>query len=101
MQTLAVPVVSSREPTIEELVQFHSYVYFTSIDPARNRYRFYTLTWQHGLWGEVSLVRSWGRIGGRGRSCSHIYEDQSAGQKEAARLVTRRLQRGYQAIDWR
>jgi predicted DNA-binding WGR domain protein len=85
----------------EKLAQFTQYVRFASIDPSRNRYRFYTLTWQPGLWNEVSLVRNWGRIGRRGRSCSHLYDDQGAGQKEAARLIARRLQRGYQAIDWR
>jgi predicted DNA-binding WGR domain protein len=85
----------------EKLAQFTQYIRFASIDPTRNRFRFYTLTWQPGLWDEVSLVRSWGRIGKRGRSCSHIFNDQNDGRKEAARLVTRRLQRGYQAIDWR
>jgi predicted DNA-binding WGR domain protein len=98
VQTLAVPAVSSREPNIEELAQFHSYVYFTSIDPARNRYRFYTLTWQPGLLGEVSLVRSWGRLGGRGRFCSRVYNSSAEAQKEIARLIERRIKRGYRPV---
>jgi predicted DNA-binding WGR domain protein len=80
--------------------QFRHYIHFTSIDPTRNRYRFYTLTWQYGLWDEVSLVRNWGRIGGRGRSCSHIFDGRGIGYEVAARLIARRLRRGYTVADW-
>jgi predicted DNA-binding WGR domain protein len=100
MQILDVPSVSSREPNIEELSQFQCYVYFTGVDPARNRYRFYTLTWQPGLWDEVSLVRSWGRIGRRGRSCSHVFDERVIGCEAVAHLIAQRLRRGYTVTDW-
>ena len=38
-----------------------------SIDPGRNRYRFYVLEVREDLWGEPCLVRRWGRIGGGAR----------------------------------
>jgi predicted DNA-binding WGR domain protein len=98
VQTLAVPVVSSREPNIEELSQFQYYIHFTSIDPAQNRYRFYTLTWQPGLWEEVSLVRSWGRIGRRGRCCVRIYASRADAQADIFRLIRHRLRRGYERV---
>lgn len=37
-------------------------------DPARNMARFYELSIEQTLFGEVSLTRSWGRIGKRGQS---------------------------------
>ena len=100
MQTLAVQMASSREPNIEELSQFQNYVYFGSVDPVQNRYRFCTLSWQHNLWGGVTLVRTWGRIGGRGRSCSHTLDEREVGSEIAARLIARRLRRGYTVTDW-
>jgi predicted DNA-binding WGR domain protein len=40
------------------------------IDPARNRQRFYTLQLAPNLFGEWSLIRSWGRIGTSGHPCN-------------------------------
>ncbi|QND54557.1 WGR domain-containing protein (plasmid) [Phyllobacterium sp. 628] len=39
----------------------------TRCDPDRNMARFYSLTIQETLFGEVSLIRSWGRIGTKGQ----------------------------------
>lgn len=36
-------------------------------DPERNMARFYVLTLEPTLFGEVSLIRTWGRIGTRGQ----------------------------------
>jgi predicted DNA-binding WGR domain protein len=98
VQTLAVPVVSSREPDIEGLAQFQEYIRFTSIDPAKNRYRIYTLTWHPELWGGVALVRAWGRIGGKSRFCSQNYLTREEALQEVDQLIKRRLKRGYQLV---
>jgi predicted DNA-binding WGR domain protein len=37
------------------------------IDPTRNMARFYVLDVQPDLFGCILLVKSWGRVGGRGR----------------------------------
>ena len=34
-----------------------------SINPERNRYRFYVLEVCRDLWGELCLIRRWGRLG--------------------------------------
>ena len=34
-----------------------------SVDPQKNRYRFYVTAWQPTLWNTWSLVCRWGRIG--------------------------------------
>ena len=38
-----------------------------SIDPKQNRYRFYNVGIGSDLWGNVLLIKHWGRIGTRGR----------------------------------
>lgn len=38
-----------------------------SIDPERNRYRFYSLSLSVDLWGETFLIQHWGRIGTKGQ----------------------------------
>jgi len=38
-----------------------------SVDPERNRYRFYSLSFSLDLWGEPFLVQHWGRIGTKGQ----------------------------------
>ncbi len=38
------------------------------IDPSKNMARFYTIDIQPTLFGDWAVVRSWGRIGGKGRS---------------------------------
>ena len=36
---------------------------WVSIDRARNRYRQYTIELGEDLWGDLCVVKSWGRIG--------------------------------------
>ena len=71
-----------------------------SLDPAKNRARFYTVTWQPTLWGGGALVRRWGRLGRQGRALPHFYPDRASAQASVERLIRRRLTRGYQLIEW-
>ncbi|BCH62446.1 hypothetical protein RvVAT039_pl08320 (plasmid) [Agrobacterium vitis] len=43
------------------------HIYVERIAPEQNMARFYALAVQPTLFGEVSLVRAWGRIGTRGQ----------------------------------
>lgn len=67
------------------------------IDPARNMARFYCLSLQPTLFGEVSVLREWGRIGtlGRCRIDSHSDAEQAAAAFRKLEAVKRR--RGYRA----
>ncbi|MBI1741980.1 WGR domain-containing protein [Candidatus Acetothermia bacterium] len=38
-----------------------------SINPTSSRYRFYSVSLGIDLWGEVFIVKHWGRIGTRGQ----------------------------------
>jgi predicted DNA-binding WGR domain protein len=86
---------------LEAMVQFTRYIRFVSRDPAKNRNRFYLLSWQPTLDGSAALVCSWGRLGTRGRSRMLCAADQPNAQDVVARIIRRRVQRGYQVIEWR
>jgi predicted DNA-binding WGR domain protein len=96
-------VRDARQPEeilIETLVQFTDYIRFVSRDPAKNRNRFYLLSWQPTLDGNTALVCTWGRLGTQGRSRLICYANQPAAQDMVPRIIKRRLQRGYQVVAW-
>lgn len=70
-------------------------VRLVSVDPARNRARFYVLSVQTTLWGEPAVVCTWGRIGGLGRVTVRILESAQAANATLIKTVDRRLKRGY------
>ena len=55
------------------------------IEPEKNMARFYQISLQPTLFGNVAVVRHWGRIGGGGRSMS-VWEDSEAAAQEAVPL---------------
>jgi predicted DNA-binding WGR domain protein len=68
----------------------------TNVDQSRNRQRFYELHFQQDLFNQLTLVRTFGRIGMAGRVFSRAYPDEASLRKEVERLIRRRLQHGYQ-----
>ncbi len=75
------------DATLAELARFRGRVHFVSVDPARNRARFYTLTWQPALWGGGAVVHAWGRLGSPGRTLTHFYPDRATAQAHVERLI--------------
>ena len=73
---------------------------FVSLEPTKNRARFYTLTWQPALWGGGAIAHCWGRLDGQGRALTHFCPDRASAQASAERLIRRRLGRGYQVVEW-
>ncbi len=84
----------------EALAQFHHYVRFVSQDMAKNRQRFYLLSWQPTLEGDTALVCTWGRLGTQGRSRTLCYPERAQVQAKLVRLIPWRLPRGYQLAAW-
>ena len=72
----------------------------TSVDPARNRRRFYAIIWQPTVWGDTALVRHWGRLGTLGRSLANFYSDIPNAQVAAEGMVRRRLNHGHKLVDF-
>jgi predicted DNA-binding WGR domain protein len=65
------------------------------IDPARNRQRFYTLQLAPNLFGEWSLIRSWGRLGTAGQQRTSWYEDPESAESALQRTLAQKQRRGY------
>src|SRR3954447_23934936 len=92
------PQLPTEPPAV---VAFQQYALFTSIDPDENRQRFYRLSWQPLLWGDIALIRSWGRVGSLGQQrLEATYPDRQSAQRLAERLIRRRLQRRYELVAW-
>lgn len=71
-------------------------IYLERREPASNMARFYALSVEVDLFGEIRAMRRWGRIGTRGRflstACANIAEAMT--ELEARAAAKRR--RGYQ-----
>lgn len=69
------------------------------LDPTRNMARFYALSIEITLFGEVALVRRWGRIGTLGRSRIEFCGSPAEAAEAGRRLLRRKLGRGYRPAD--
>jgi predicted DNA-binding WGR domain protein len=64
-------------------------------DPDRNMHRFYALSLQPGLFGTVSVVKEWGRIGQPGTVRHEVYADENAAIDALTLRLQKKLKRGY------
>ncbi len=76
-------------------MQTEDVIHLHRIDPARNMARFYRLSSTPSLFGDICLVREWGRIGRPGRIRVDLYRavEEAMAAREALSRVKR--QRGY------
>lgn len=72
-------------------------MYLTRIDRSRNMARFYAMTLHPTLFGEVALLRVWGRTGRAGQSLMQTFDDGVAAGQAQARLERAKRRRGYSA----
>jgi predicted DNA-binding WGR domain protein len=77
------------------IMQTKDVIHLHRIDPARNMARFYRLSSALSLFGDICVVREWGRIGRPGRMRIDLYE--KVEEAAAARLALERSKqrRGY------
>lgn len=61
--------------------------------------RYYGLTLQPTLFGEMSLVRHWGRIGTRGRQKTESFASGDEAISALSKLATQKIRRGYASDD--
>jgi predicted DNA-binding WGR domain protein len=67
-----------------------------SIDPSRNRFRYYEVHLSPNLLEGWSVIRQWGRIGRRARMRIDLHDDRETARLAAEKLVRRKLRaRGY------
>ena len=69
------------------------------VDPSQDMWRFYAVSLQTTLFGEISLIRNWGRIGARGQSMIETFDHTDAAQRTFSPLVRTKRRRGYNDDD--
>ena len=67
-------------------------------EPAHRMARYYRLRAGADLWGRVTVIREWGRIGSPGRVRVDVYDDPAAAPVWLARLLRAKLRRGYAEV---
>ncbi|MDP3197717.1 WGR domain-containing protein [Tabrizicola sp.] len=63
-----------------------------------NMARFYHVDIAPTLFGEVSVLRSWGRIGSHGRTSVETWVTSEEAETAATRTLRQKAQRGYFAV---
>lgn len=69
------------------------------IVPSENMARFYGIALQPTLFGELAVVRCWGRIGTRGRWMAITYPDAEQAVDAIVKLENTKCRRGYVTTD--
>lgn len=67
-------------------------------DPAQNMARFYVLAIEPTLFGDVALVREWGRRGCSGRRRLDLYGNREAAAEALQDWLVRKTRRGYGVV---
>jgi predicted DNA-binding WGR domain protein len=65
-------------------------------DERCNMARYYVLSIEPTLFGDVALVRQWGRIGSPGRRRLDLHPDDGAADEALETWLARKVNRGYQ-----
>ena len=65
------------------------------VDPTRNMQRFYLMQVQPDLFGGVSLIREWGRIGSGGRTLVEHHADEGEAITSLLKMARTKARRGY------
>jgi predicted DNA-binding WGR domain protein len=73
-------------------------VFLRRIDPELRIARFYTLMVERDLFGDVRLVRAWGRIGTRGDELVQVFATEAEAEAALAALARRKRRRGYRDL---
>jgi len=73
-------------------------VHLIHVNPERNMARFYGIDIQPTLFEEMSVLRSWGRIGTRGRGMMVTYDDAAQASEALLKLDRQKRRRGYVAV---
>lgn len=75
-------------------------VHFHRVDAKANMARFYHIDIAPTLFGEVSVLRTWGRIGTLGRRSIETCVSAEQAERAASVTLQQKMQRGYRPIGW-
>ena len=71
-------------------------IHIERVNPEANMYRFYRLRLMPDLFGGVSLLREWGRIGTQGRHRIDCFENAGRAVNAMVALYQAKQKRGYE-----
>ena len=74
-----------------------STIYLESIDPKRNRHRWYRIEAELTLFGGV-VRREWGRVGQKGRRIEHEIKSYQEAIFRVKRIIDTRKKHGYKVL---
>jgi len=74
-----------------------STIHLESIDPKRNRHRWYRIEAEVTLFGGV-VRREWGRVGQKGRRIEHELESYHEAVLQIKRIMQTRKKHGYKIL---
>ncbi len=90
---------AARKQSVVTTPAFRRYARFVSVDPGKNRYRFYGMSWQEYLFGQAVLALTWGRLGTRGSTRLLFVGEREQAVETIGRLVHRRGLHGYRLVE--
>ena len=81
--------MEDRSPALSTPRRFHR------VDPTRNMARFYMLSLEPTLYGEMVALGHWGRLGTGGQQNLSLQPTLAEAENVLARQIARRRRRGY------
>lgn len=81
--------------TMQPLAPF---VHLIRVDAGKNMARYYGISLQATLFGEVTVLRQWGRIGTRGSGLMQTFDAGAAAVLAQDRLAQSKQRRGYHRL---
>jgi predicted DNA-binding WGR domain protein len=82
----------------DHVMQAEDAIHLHRIDPARNMARFYRISSSPSLFGDICIVREWGRIGRRGRTRIDLYAREAEAAAARLALEQSKRRRGYRDV---
>lgn len=76
-----------------------AHAHLRRIDPNANMARFYHIDLAPTLFGEVAVLRHWGRIGTNGRTTIETWPSIGEAEMSANRTLRQKMRRGYRQLD--
>ena len=83
---------------MQQLELFPENIRIERVDSEANMYRFYRLRLMPDLFGGVSLLREWGRIGYRGQMLIEKHDDEGRAVDALMKLSATKKRRGYRLL---
>ncbi|WP_082663659.1 WGR domain-containing protein [Sinorhizobium sp. Sb3] len=75
--------------------QLFCHLHVQRIDATRNMARFYRLAIEPALFGNISVVRNWGRIGTRGQERADFFGNETQALSHFLEILRTKRRKGY------